>query len=141
MAWALVVGGALFGAALTQWPYRHECSFGLFGYLAAVLVLLLTAGWAAVAAWQIRSAAAHACALVIGFWGVVLAAEQILPRVGYAADQQWWRCSSIPAPAPTPPVLPAVQAVPDSAALADSTGTDTTVSDTSSGGASDTAGS
>lgn len=117
--WARVVGGVLLGIGLTQWPYASECGWPLYGYLAAVLALLLTAGWAAVTAWTVRDAAAHALALVVGFWGIVLAAEQILPRVGYAAETGYWRCSSIPAP--PPPMLPAVPAmVPDSAAALDS---------------------
>lgn len=119
--WSQVVGGALLGGALTQWPYANDCGWPLYGYLAAVFALLLTAGWAAVSAWGIRSAAAHTLALVVGFWGVVLAAEQILPRVGYAAEQRWWACSAIPVAAPSvprPPVVPA--AVPDSAAPGDS---------------------
>ncbi len=90
--WARAVGAAGLGAALTQWPYRADCGWPLYSYLGAVFVVLLTAGWAAMAAWRLRSPAAHVLALVAGFWGIVLAAEQILPREGYAAESGVWRC-------------------------------------------------
>jgi hypothetical protein len=89
---ARVAGAAVLGVALTQWPYAHRCGWSLLGYLAAVLALLLAAGWAAVAAWRLRVALAHVAALVVFFWGIVLAAEQVLPRVGYAAEVATWRC-------------------------------------------------
>jgi hypothetical protein len=91
--WARAVGAAGLGAALTQWPYRTDCGWPLYGYLGAVFTVLLTAGWAAIAAWRMRSAAAHVLALMAGFFGIVLAAEQILPRVGYAAESRVWRCA------------------------------------------------
>jgi len=106
--WARSVGALAFGLVLTQWPYRSECGWSLYAYLGAVAVVLLTAGWAAVAAWQMRNPIAHALALVAGFWGIVLAAEQILPRVGYAADTRAWRCGVMAAPVvrPTPRPIP-----------------------------------
>jgi hypothetical protein len=90
-----VLGAALLGVALTQWPYAAVCGWSLLGYLAAVAVLLIAAGWAALSAWKLRVGLAHALALVVFFWGVVLAAEQVLPRVGYAAETATWRCGSI----------------------------------------------
>jgi hypothetical protein len=121
--WARVAGAAGLGAALTQWPYPSDCGWPLYGHLAAVFAVLLTAGWAAVAAWNLRMAPAHALALVAGFWGIVLAAEQILPRVGYAAESRTWACrAAVPAPAraaPTPSPVPV-----DSVAAAGTTATD-----------------
>lgn len=119
--WALVVGAAGLGAALTQWPYPSDCGWPLYGYLAAVFAVLLTAGWAAVAAWNLRIAPAHALALVAGFWGIVLAAEQILPRVGYAAEARTWTCQA-PAPAPVRPAPAPSFAPADSAAAAADSG-------------------
>jgi hypothetical protein len=87
-----VAAALLLGLALTQWPYAAACGWSLLGYLAAVAALLVTAGWAALAAWRLRVGIAHAAALVIFFWGVVLAAEQVLPRVGYAAQVASWKC-------------------------------------------------
>lgn len=115
--WALVASAVMLGGALTQWPYASECGFSLYAYLATVLVLMITAGWAAIAAWGIRSPAAHVLSIVVGFWGIVLAAEQILPRVGYAAEQRWWSCGSIPVPPPVGPVIRVhPPAAPDSVA-------------------------
>jgi len=110
----------LLGVALTQWPYDANCGWSLYAYLAAMTTLLVTAGWAAVAAWRFRNGAAHAVALVVGFWGVVLAAEQILPRIGYAAATQTWRCRV--APAPRQVVAPAAPAVLPDSAVSDTTG-------------------
>ena len=125
--WGRLAGAVILGGALTQWPYRAECGWSLYGYLAAVAALLLTAGWTAIAAWRFRVAAAHAFALVAGFWGIVLAAEQILPRVGYAAEAQVWQCGALPAARVDLPLRPAVPIlVSDSSALADSVTGDST---------------
>jgi hypothetical protein len=88
-----ILAGAL-ALALTQWPYAHECGRMLYLYLGAVAAVLLGGAWAGVWAWRLRSAAAHVLALVIVFWGIVLAAEQVLPRIGYAAAAAEWRCPS-----------------------------------------------
>lgn len=122
--WAQAAGGAGLGGALTQWPYRADCGWGLYGYLAAVFAVLLTAGWAAVSAWRLRMAPAHVLALVAGFWGIVLAAEQILPRVGYAAEIRSWSCQAA-VPAPTR-VAPAPTPRLSDSAAADTTGPDST---------------
>ncbi|MDH4043880.1 MAG: hypothetical protein OEY20_07975 [Gemmatimonadota bacterium] len=123
--WGRLAGAGVLGVALTQWPYRSECGWSLYGYLAAVAALLLAAGWTAITAWRFRVAAAHAFALVAAFWGIVLAAEQILPRVGYAADVQVWRCSAVPAARVDLPLRPTAPVpVSDSTALADSVGGD-----------------
>jgi hypothetical protein len=57
-----------------------------------LLVAVLAAGWIACGAWRLRSGAAHVVALVLLFSGIVLAAEQTLPRIGYAAERASWRC-------------------------------------------------
>jgi len=116
--WARLVVTVALGAALTQWPYPAECGWQLYGYLAAVAVVLVAAGWTALTAWQLRIGIAHTLALVAGFWGIVLAAEQILPRIGYAADKQYWSCAALEkARAPIVPPSPAApSAVPGPAA-------------------------
>jgi hypothetical protein len=128
-----LAGAAVLGGALTQWPYPTACGWPLYGYLAAVGALLLAAGWTAVAAWRFRIGPAHALSLVVGFWGVVLAAEQILPRVGYAAETRYWRCASLRAAEATPaPARVAPAAAP--ARVADSA-----IADTAPAGTSDQA--
>lgn len=86
----LLAGGV--GAALTQWPYPHHCGPSLYLYLAAVGALMISAGWAGIWSWRERIAPAHAASFIVAFWGIVLAAEQILPRVGYAFDIAYWSC-------------------------------------------------
>jgi hypothetical protein len=90
--WAQVAGGVVLGGALTQWPYVAACGWGLLGYAAAVVALLIVGGWCAMESWRSRLGAAHVVSLVLVFWGVALAAEVLLPRIGYAADEATWRC-------------------------------------------------
>jgi len=90
--WASVLLGGALAGAMTQWPYPHACDLPLLGYLGAVAVVLLAGGWIACTSWRLRSGAAHVLALVLVFWGLVLAAEQALPRIGYAAERASWRC-------------------------------------------------
>ena len=110
------------GVALTQWPYASACGFSLMGYLAAILTVIHVAGWVFIATWFHRMGFAHLLALVLGFWGVVLAAEQVLPRIGYAEEEATWMCTAEEvAPAPTLPMV--VPVVADSAdTLTDSLG-------------------
>jgi len=119
--WSVVGSGIVLGVALTQWPYAAACGFPLFGYLATVLVVLVIAGWAFIVSWRHRMEVAHITALVMGFWGVLLGAEQILPRIGYAADEATWMCHKAePLPAlPVPAASPV--ASPSTAPAADAT--------------------
>jgi hypothetical protein len=90
--WARVLLGIALGGLMTQWPYPNGCGLPLLGYLGGILMVLLTGGWIAFASWKLRSGVTHILALILFFWGIVLAAEQLLPRIGYAADQASWRC-------------------------------------------------
>jgi hypothetical protein len=90
--WARVFLGIVFGGVMTQWPYPHGCGSPLVGYLAAVAMVMVTGAWIAVASWRLRNATVHILAFVILFWGISLAAEQVLPRIGYAAERASWGC-------------------------------------------------
>jgi len=90
--WARVSLGLALGVAMTQWPYRTGCGWALGWYLGAVVAVTLAGGWTALVSWKARSATAHILSLMVVFWGFVLAAEQSLPRVGYAAEQASWSC-------------------------------------------------
>jgi hypothetical protein len=94
--WARVLLGVVFGGLMTQWPYRYGCGLSLLGYLGAVATVLLAGAWIAFASWRLRSGVAHILSLILFFWGIVLAAEQLLPRIGYAADRASWRCGAEP---------------------------------------------
>jgi hypothetical protein len=97
--WARVLLGVLLGALMTQWPYARDCGFPLLWYLAAVAAVTIAGGWVSFASWTNRSPVAHVIALMLTFWGIVLFAEQLLPRIGYAANQAAWGCSGTHAPA------------------------------------------
>lgn len=90
--WARVGLSVVFAVALTQWPYARACGFGLFLYVAVVVVMLLAGGWCAVTSWKRRLPWAHGIALILVFWGITLAAEVVLPRVGYASEYARWLC-------------------------------------------------
>lgn len=90
--WARVLLGTALGGLMTQWPYSYGCGLPLLGYLVAILTVLLTGAWIALASWKLRSGVTHILSLILFFWGIVLAAEQLLPRIGYAADRASWRC-------------------------------------------------
>lgn len=90
--WLRVGLAVVVGAVMTQWPYRHACGFSLFLYLAAVVAVIVAGGWGGLSSWKFRMGAAHVASLVTVLWGIVLAAQQVLPRVGYAAAAATWRC-------------------------------------------------
>lgn len=72
------------GAAMTVWPYEIRCGFGLAAYLGAVGVVITAGVWSSVWTWRHRAGKAHSLSLLIILWGLVLGAQQVLPRVGYA---------------------------------------------------------
>ncbi len=90
--WWRVALAACLGIAVTQWPYLHDCGQWLYAFVAVVGTVQLAGAWASIWAWRLRIAAAHIIALGIVFWGIVLAAEVILPRIGYAASAAGWAC-------------------------------------------------
>ncbi|MBI4543130.1 MAG: hypothetical protein HY705_08880 [Gemmatimonadetes bacterium] len=104
--WVRLILGLALGAAMTQWPYVHGCGLPLFGYLAAVAAVLAAASWSAVSSWRTRSGLAHTLALVLFCWALVLAAREVLPRIGYAREESAWLCAppagSAARPAPQP---------------------------------------
>jgi hypothetical protein len=98
--WARLLLGITLGVAMIQWPYPYGCDLPLVTYLGAVGAVMVAGVWVALAAWRLRSGPAHVVSLVLLFWGIVLGAEQVLPRVGYAAERASWRCAADP-PAPS----------------------------------------
>ena len=91
--WARAILGVCLGIALMQWPYGRACGPRLFFYLTAVVALFTTGLWAAVFAWKGRLGAAHVIALAIMLWGLVLVADEVLPRSGYAKYSATWWCA------------------------------------------------
>jgi hypothetical protein len=77
--------------------------------------------WSLVSSWRTRSEFAHFLSIGLLFWGAVLAAREVLPRVGYARETSAWLCPAAPtAPAPPPradsSAAPAGAPRPDTAA-------------------------
>lgn len=72
------------GAGMLYWPYSARCGLGLFAYLAATGVVTLSGIWTARWTWRHRSARGHVLSLLLVGWGLVLAATEVLPRIGYA---------------------------------------------------------
>lgn len=89
----LVLAVAL-GVGILFWPYDARCGIGLAGYLGAVTAIVGAGIWTSVWSWRHRAARAHVLSLLIILWGGVLAAIEVLPRVGYAKDvaRVEWMC-------------------------------------------------
>ena len=100
--WVLLLLVAALGAFLPVWPYVNDCGTGLMGYLGAVGAVVLGALWAAVLTWRHRRPVGHVLAVATLLWGLGLAAERVLPRIGYAAESAEWICRA-PAPPPQQP--------------------------------------
>jgi hypothetical protein len=103
--WLRLLLGLLLGAAITQWPYQRGCGVLLFGYLIAVAGVIVAGVWSALSSWRSRSGLAHALSLALCCWGGVLAAREVLPRVGYARRSSTWMCPA-GGSAPTAPTAP-----------------------------------
>lgn len=90
--WARVGLGLLIGIGMTQWPYTHGCGFRLWFYLAGVATVLVAGVWSSISSWRRRLGVAHVLSQGLIVWGLILAAREILPRVGYAKDAATWFC-------------------------------------------------
>ncbi len=90
--WIRVGLGVAVAAGMTQWPYFHACGPWLFLYLGAVGIVMVSGLWGMVSSWRRRMGLAHSLALAVFVWGGVLAADSILPRIGYAKRAAVWMC-------------------------------------------------
>ena len=90
--WLRLLLGLALGVAITQWPYVRGCGIPLFGYLVAVAGVIVAGLWSAVSSWRSRSAFAHVPVHRPVLLGRVLAAREILPRIGYARTTATWFC-------------------------------------------------
>lgn len=91
--WGRILLVASLAILMTDWPYARGCGWALLAYGAAVVTVLIAGGWIALTAWKQRSAPAHILALILFYWGLVLAAEVMLPRIGYGSNAAGWHCS------------------------------------------------
>lgn len=90
--WARVGLGLLVGIGMTQWPYTHGCGLKLMFYLAGVLTVVVAGVWSSVSSWRRRLGLAHILSQGLIVWGLILAAREVLPRVGYADEVATWVC-------------------------------------------------
>ena len=92
LPWFGAMSAVGLGLAVTQWPYQRDCGLMLHLYLGVTGSVMIVGGWATITAWKVRNASVHVIGALVMFWGIVLAAEQILPRIGYAAVPAAWTC-------------------------------------------------
>ena len=85
------------GISLVCWPYDVTCGAMVFGYLAAVVILVVGGIWTAVATFTHQMPWRHLVALLMVLWGLSLGAAELLPRIGYANPaprrSTSWSCS------------------------------------------------
>ena len=93
--WARLLLGLALGTMIVWWPYSKSCGFPLVGYLGAIVTIILSGGWAAVASWRYRARLAHIISLILMFYGAMLGAAELLPRTGYAVDHATWGCHEV----------------------------------------------
>ena len=102
-AWGRAMLVIALAAAINFWPYFRGCGVGLFAFVGAEGVVVLSGLWLVVWTWYGRMHRTHILAVLMVLWGIGLIAVETLPRIGYAKvpDPQnppGWLC---PAPAGT----------------------------------------
>jgi hypothetical protein len=90
--WLRVILGLTLAAAMTQWPYAHDCGLNLFLYLGAAGVVVVAGLWSSISSWYRRLGWAHALSLLVVLWGGYLTLSEVLPRIGYAKHIAFWTC-------------------------------------------------
>lgn len=94
---ARLVLSVLLAVGIIFWPYASRCGMGLAAYLGAVTVVIASGVWSAVWTFRHRTGRAHTLSLLLILWGLVLAAIEVLPRMGYAVPTAQhpttWSCS------------------------------------------------
>ena len=90
--WLRVVLGLALALGMTQWPYLHQCGLNLFLYCGAIVTVIVAGVWSGVSSWYRRLALAHVLSILVVLWGLVLAARETLPRIGYAQETATWFC-------------------------------------------------
>ena len=90
--WARVTLGLLIGIGMTQWPYTHGCGILLTFYLVGVGAVITAGVWSSLSSWKRRLGVAHVLSQLLIVWGLLLAAREVLPRVGYARTHAQWLC-------------------------------------------------
>ena len=99
-AWGRAMLIICLACAINFWPYFRSCGVGLFAYVAAEGMVVMSGLWLVVWTWYGRMIKTHIFAMAMVLWGLGLLAAQALPRVGYAkvdsANPPGWFCSAPP---------------------------------------------
>ena len=82
--WFRVGLGLVLGIGMLAWPYTHGCGLKLVFYLIGATTVSVAGVWSAISSWKRRLGFAHTLSIILVLWGLVLAAREVLPRVGYA---------------------------------------------------------
>lgn len=90
--WLRALLAVALAAAVTVWPYASNCGWMLYLALFVVATVVIAGVWAGIWTWRLRLPAAHVLSVGVLVWGLVLTAELVLPRVGYAATTAAWSC-------------------------------------------------
>jgi hypothetical protein len=96
LTWFWVVLGIALAVALPIWPYDKACGVRLIFFLGAIGITAVVGVLAALASWAHRRGFAHLLSLIILGWSGVLAARELLPRIGYAKQSATWMCAAEP---------------------------------------------
>jgi hypothetical protein len=64
----------------------------LIFYLIGATTVSVAGVWSAISSWKRRLGLAHALSFGLIIWGLVLAAREVLPRVGYAKHDAPFFC-------------------------------------------------
>jgi hypothetical protein len=90
--WMRVSLGVLLGVGMVAWPYSHSCGLKLVFYLIGASTLIVAGVWSSLSSWRRRLGLAHFLSQLLIIWGLVLAAREVLPRVGYAKTDAPFFC-------------------------------------------------
>ena len=101
LAWFFTSIAVLLAVALLVWPYDKNCGVRLIFFLGAVVMAVLMALFGAFAGWAHRRGVALLLSLLVFLYAGIIAAREILPRIGYAKEARPWTCPP-PPPEPTP---------------------------------------
>jgi hypothetical protein len=90
--WLRVLLVLAFAIAVPFWPYPRACGINLFLYMGVISLLVVAGVWGAANSWGRRLGNPHVLSLLTVVWGLALLAAEVLPRIGYAAQQAQWMC-------------------------------------------------
>jgi hypothetical protein len=94
--WGRVALALLIGIGVAVWPYAYGCGLKLMFYLVAIAAVITAGIWSAIWSWRRHLGFAHVLSVILVTWGTLLAAREVLPRVGYAKHAATWFCPDTP---------------------------------------------